>query len=121
MGLHQPNVHLMFAGPLLYLLVRDRDWKRAALFATGYALAGAFWLWWPSWTWHLVQAGAAPRPVGVDFLSRLIMVVSGGHFAQALPEMALNLLRFFAWQPVLLCPCSFWGWAPRVRIRWPAR
>lgn len=110
MGLHQPIVHPMFAGPLLYLTLRERNWQRAGFFALGYALAGAFWLWWPSWVWHLVQASpAAPRPDGVDFLSRLIMVLSESDYAKALPLMTLNLLRFFAWQHVLLLPLLVLG------------
>lgn len=112
MGLHQPIMHPMFAAPLLYLVLRERDWRRAALFAIGYGLAGAFWLWWPNWTWHLVQAAtAAPRPAGVDFPSRLIMVLSQGHYARALPDMTVNLLRFLAWQPVLLLPLFVMGLA----------
>lgn len=116
MGLHQPIMHPMFAAPLLYLVVRERDWKRAALFGIGYGLAGAFWLWWPNWTWHLVQAApATPRPAGVDFLSRLLMVLAQGNYARALPDMAVNLLRFVAWQHILLVPLLMVGLAATRR------
>ncbi|WDF75099.1 resistance to Congo red protein [Novosphingobium sp. KACC 22771] len=112
MGLHQPIMHPMFAAPLLYLLVRRKEWQRAAFFAFFYGLAGLFWLWWPNWIWHLVQAGpATARPAGVDFLSRLLMVLSQGNYGKALPDMAVNLLRFFAWQHVLLLPLLMLGFA----------
>lgn len=108
-GLHQPIVHPMFAAPLLYLLVRDREWKRAGFFAVGYALAGAFWLWWPMWTWGLVQASVdAVPPAGVDFGTRLMVAMSKGNFL-VLPEMTANLLRFFAWQHILLLPLLLAG------------
>lgn len=108
-GLHQPLMHPMFAAPLLFAVVRERAWRRAALFAVGYVLIGAFWLWWPTWTWTLVQASAAPpRPEGVDYLTRLIATVrDGGDLRLAL--MAANVLRFVAWQHLLLAPLLIVG------------
>ncbi len=104
-GLHQPLFHPMFAAPILFLLVRDREWKRAAFYALGYALIGAFWMiWWPTLTWGLVQASAdAVQPEGVSYTSRLIITLMEGNFF-VLPDMMANLLRFVAWQHILLVP-----------------
>ncbi len=103
-GLHQPLTHPMFAAPILFLCLLDKQWRRAALFLVGYALIGAFWLWWPVWTWGLVQASAdAAQPAGVDYMTRLVKAMTadgGGH----LPKMLANLLRFVAWQHLLLLP-----------------
>lgn len=103
-GLHQPLTHPMFAAPILFLCLLDRQWPRAAFFLIGYALIGAFWLWWPGWSWGLVQASAdAAQPAGVDYMSRLIKAMTEGYGGH-LPKMLANLLRFIAWQHLLLLP-----------------
>lgn len=108
-GLHQPLMHPMFAAPLLFLLLRDRQWRRVAFYALGYAAIGAFWLWWPNWTWSLVQATAdAQRSEGVDYFTRLVTTVLKGD-PLAIPNMAANLLRFVAWQHLLLLPLLLIG------------
>lgn len=102
-GLHQPLMHPMFAAPVLSLLLLEKQWRRAAVYALGYAAIGIFWLWWPSWTWTLVQATAgAQQPQGVDYFTRLAMTVLRGD--RNLPYMLVNLLRFVAWQHILLLP-----------------
>ena len=103
-GLHQPLMHPMFAAPILFLCLYERQWPRATLYLAGYAIIGAFWLWWPGWTWGLVQAGVAPvQPEGVGFSSRLVQTVMAGG-AERIPNMLANLLRFVAWQHLLLLP-----------------
>ena len=109
-GLHQPLMHPMFAAPLLFLLLLERQWSRAVFYLVGYAAISAFWLWWPGWTWSLVQAGpGAQQPVGVDYFTRLKITVLNrdplGMF-----DMIANLLRFVAWQHLLLIPLMALGW-----------
>ena len=109
-GLHQPLMHPLFAGPLLFLLVfRDPQWRRAAFFAVGYAAIGVFWLSWPNWTWALVQASAdTTQPSGVDYFTRLATTVR--HVSAAgLIDMIANILRFAAWQHLLLVPLLIIG------------
>lgn len=109
-GLHQPLFHLMFAAPLLFLLLLERQWLRAAFYAAGYAMIGLFWLWWPIWTWSLVQAWPdSPRPAGIDYFTRLKITFLDGD-PMRLPEMLANLLRFAAWQHLLLIPLMALGW-----------
>jgi hypothetical protein len=107
-GLHQPILHPMFAAPILFLLVLERDWRRAALYFAGYAAIGAFWISWPGWMWSLVEAGGgAPQAAGVDFLSRIALAMEGS--AGGLALMVANLLRFVAWQHLLLLPLLVMG------------
>ncbi len=103
-GLHQPLFHPLFALPFLAGLLRDRDWPRVFLFAGGYAVIGCVWLSWPLFMHSLVagpHSGAAAA--GTDYLSRLVDTVFHGDSTR-LADMAGNLLRFAAWQPILLLP-----------------
>lgn len=103
-GLHQPLMHPMFAAPILFLCLYERQWQRAALYLAGYAIIGAFWLWWPGWTWGLVQTdGGIAQPAGVDYASRLVQTVMAGG-DDRVPNMLANLLRFVSWQHLLLPP-----------------
>lgn len=103
-GLHQPVMHPMFAAPILFLLVIERDWRRAAVYLLGYAAIGAFWAWWPNAMWALVEADAvAPKEQGIDYLSRLVLTVTQGDGLR-IANMVANILRFFAWQHLLLLP-----------------
>ncbi|HEV7340615.1 MAG TPA: hypothetical protein VGN68_03195 [Sphingopyxis sp.] len=103
-GLHQPVMHPMFAAPILFLLVLERDWRRAAVYFFGYAAIGAFWAWWPNAMWALVEANAVvPKEQGIDYLSRLVLTVTQGDGLR-IANMVANILRFFAWQHLLLLP-----------------
>lgn len=101
-GLHQPLMHPLFAAPILFLLLLEKSWHRAAFYTCGYALIGAFWLYWPNFMWHMTQANPlAAQPAGVDFITRLTETVKQNGM-EGLPLMEANLLRFFAWQHLLL-------------------
>ncbi len=103
-GLHQPLFHPMFAAPFLFGLLRDRSWPRVALYAAGYAAICAFWLAWPLLI-HGLAAGpnSGPAGTGTDFFSRLMQLLPSFGLASWIIMIA-NLLRFFAWQPLLLLP-----------------
>ena len=103
-GLHQPLFHPLFALPFLVGLLRDRAWSRIAIFGAGYAAICFFWLVWPMLIRSLVHGpNTASTALGTDYLSRLIETVSKGDSTRWADMMA-NLLRFAAWQPVLLLP-----------------
>jgi hypothetical protein len=116
-GLHQPLFHPLFAAPILATLLFDRNWPRATLYAIGYGAICAFWLEWPHWM-HILAAGpaAAVGSAGTGYLSRLLQVLS-----QPQPfrwqQTGANLLRFFAWQNVLLLPLMACGIAAARRER----
>jgi hypothetical protein len=47
LGLHQPNIHALFAAPLLLRLVLLRRWRAVAYFAAIYTLGASLWVaWW---------------------------------------------------------------------------
>ena len=103
-GLHQPLFHPLFALQFLVGLVRDRAWGRVMLYAAGYAIICAFWLAWPIWMHALIAGpGSQTQAAGTDYLSRLIVTVTSGNEARV-PDMVANLLRFAAWQPILMLP-----------------
>ena len=103
-GLHQPIMHPMFAAPILFLLVLERDWRRVAFYLAGYAAIGAFWAWWPNAMWSLVEGNAlAPKSQGIDYISRLVATVALSDGIR-IGNMVLNIIRFFAWQHLLLVP-----------------
>lgn len=110
-GLHQPIMHPMFVAPILFLLVLESEWRRAVVYFLGYAAIGVFWAWWPNAMWSLVEGNAlAPKAEGIDYVSRLVTTVIQGDGAR-LVNMVSNVLRFFAWQHLLLLPLLFLGMA----------
>ncbi len=104
-GIHQPLFHPLFAGPFLLWLLAERQWRRLAVYALGYGAIGLFWLGWPAW---MSAQGLHPVPAeldvaGVSFFDRLLrgaMPLT----PNSLWLMGANLLRFFAWQHLLLLP-----------------
>jgi hypothetical protein len=114
-GLHQPIFHPLFVAPFLLLLAERRQWRVLALLVGGYAAIGLFWLGWPGMV--VAAAGPAATPVpatsGADYLTRLFETLAEWN-ANGFWLMALNLLRFAAWQHVLLLPLAF----AAVALRW---
>jgi hypothetical protein len=118
-GLHQPLFHPLFAAPILFTLLLERNWRRAALYGLGYAAICAFWLAWPGWM-HMLIAGsnAAAAAAGISYFTRLSSMLAG-HDPARWQEMGANLLRFFAWQHLLFLPLLVGGialaWRERLR------
>lgn len=108
-GLHQPLFHPLFALPFLIGLVRDRAWDRIALYGPGYAMISAFWLAWPMLMRSLmVGAASETQATGTGYMTRLVETLVRGDPTRW-AHMAENLLRFAAWQPVLLVPLMVAG------------
>lgn len=103
-GLHQPIFHPLFVAPFLWLLVERRGWRLLAFLTIGYAAVGLFWLGWPAMV--IAATGSASHQTAVEgasYLTRLIDTL-GGWSPSGVWVMALNLLRFAAWQHLLLLP-----------------
>lgn len=101
-GLHQPLFHPLFAVPFMILLLIERRWSRLALFVIGYATISAFWITWPHIIQGLVTGHQSITANGVGYRSRLAGALSNN--SRNLTFMAENMLRFFAWQHMLLLP-----------------
>ena len=107
-GLHQPLFHPLFVLPFLMLLLRERAWVRLVFYCGGYALICLFWLAWPDWV-HALVAGpnSITASTGVSYWSRLkLMLADPG---PRWTDMVANLLRFAAWQNMLLVPLMIAG------------
>jgi hypothetical protein len=112
-GLHQPLFHPMFVAPFLLMLLAERNWRRLLLFVPLYALIGAFWLYWPMYMSGLVAGpGDITENANGGYIARVFQLIFQNK--DNLPTMAANLLRFFAWQNVLLLPLLLASW-PVVR------
>ena len=116
-GLHQPLFHPLFALPFIVGLLRDRAWTRVALFGAGYSAICASWLAWPLLI-HSLLAGldSGPAASGTDYWSRFVDTIFNGD-ATRFADMAGNILRFAAWQPVLLFPLMITG----IALGWRKR
>ena len=116
-GLHQPLFHPLFALPFLVGLVRDRAWRRVVLYGLGYATICVFWLAWPMLT-HALVAGSnsQKQAAGTDYLTRLLITLMHDNPVRW-ADMSGNLLRFAAWQPLLLLPLAAAGLALAWRDR----
>ncbi len=113
-GLHQPLAHPLFVLPFMGLIAAQRRWRLLAFYGMSYALISAFWLAWPIWI-SAHGAGAIPPHSGTDvnFLDRLLTAV-GTPNLRGLTLMAANLLRFAAWQHLLLLPLLALG----ISVTW---
>lgn len=108
-GLHQPIFHPLFIAPFLLTLLLERRWTRAAMYLGCYGCICLFWVFWPVWiAGHFSHGVVASTGQSVSYMDRLVETV---HFPgpAALALMALNLLRFIAWQHLLLVPLTLAG------------
>ena len=107
-GLHQPLFHPLFVAPWLALLVWQRDWRRFALYAVPYAAIGLFWLTWPHWQLAAMTGPASTMALGEgDLWVRVSALL--GFSTDRFALMGANMVRFTAWQPVLLLPLGLMG------------
>lgn len=116
-GLHQPIFHPLFVAPFLIGLVVARRWRLAALYGGAYAVIGLFWLSWPLLVAHAASGGVASAMAGeqLSYIDRIGMLLSDIGPA-SISLMAMNLLRFIAWQHLLLLPLLVGG----VALAWRA-
>lgn len=108
-GLHQPLFHPLFIAPWLVLLFWNRDWKRLALYTLANLAITLFWLAWPHWQLaSVVGPNSAVPATDAHLFAKLAVLIGGNQSAAVL--MSANLVRFFAWQPVILAPLAALGW-----------
>jgi len=116
-GLHQLIYHPLFAGPFLFFsLVLKRRWGWSAVYAFAYA-AGIL-LWARYSIYPLRELGMKPAPSDGDgfLLTRMLWAVQ-----ELSPEYlwikAVNLVRFIAWQNLILLPLLLVGMRSAVKSR----
>jgi hypothetical protein len=108
-GLHQVAFHPLFAAPLLATLLTARRWRLALAYAGAYAGIVLFWiLYWSLLMGSMNTPLAQSTNVGLlSFLQRVSEIITLEGSSLAL--MAINLLRFLAWQTPLLLPLALIG------------
>ena len=110
-GLHQPLFHPLFVLPFLTWMLNEKKWRLLLVYGAGYAAIGLFWLGWPLW---ISAHGVAPSSAalsnvsGIGYLERIQHAVTGLHL-WGIGLMAANLVRFIAWQHLLLLPLAGYG------------
>lgn len=118
-GLHQPLFHPLFVLPFLVGLLFQRRWALALVYAAAYALIGLFWLAWPNMVAQLsggAMSGLSHTGDRMGYADRIFdMLGAAGPINLWL--MAMNLLRFVAWQHLLLLPLAAAG----TVLGWRAR
>lgn len=120
-GLHQVVYHPLFAGPILFFcLVCQRRWLWSAIYAVSYAAMLLFWTRWMQFP--LGELGLLGGAVDTDdyILTRIAWALT-----QFSPEylwiQAANLVRFFAWEHLLLLPLLVVGASAAFRTRDPLK
>lgn len=120
-GLHQLVYHPLFAGPILALLLWQRRWLLSALYALSYAAIIMCWA-----LYMKLPISLAEIPLLVDrdtdnfILTRLYWALSTISWEYLWVQSA-NLVRYFAWQHILLLPLLLIGGRAAIQSRDPLR
>ena len=109
-GLHQVAFHPLFAAPFVFSLLLTHRWSLAVFYSGAYAGIILFWVLY----WSLLIGTSTTMPSGppadVDLLSFLQRIGDISHLeAASVALMAINLLRFLAWQSPLMLPLALIG------------
>lgn len=108
-GLHQPLFHPLFVLPFLALLVGQRRWPLLAFYCICYTAIALFWLLWPIWiSSHATTYVAIQGDTATSYTGRLALAMKALS-PTSIYLMVLNLLRFAAWQHLLLIPLAVTG------------
>ncbi len=105
-GLHQVIFHPLFAAPFLFGLVAARRWRLSAVYLVAYGLIGTFWTLY--WQGVLLASGHAGTGAGVGagYMAGKLAALLHDFDRRGLDVMAMNLVRFLAWQSPLLLPLA---------------
>jgi len=123
-GLHQLVFHPLFAAPFVAELLLARRFRRAALFIAGYGLICLFWVLYPQLFEPLPgtsNLGGGGTGAGLVHLVGTAKALLGGFELSNILLMLLNLLRFAAWQHLLLLVLVSCAWPAVKRAQGIAR
>lgn len=105
-GLHQIIFHPLFVAPFLLVMVLERRWRLAALYAAVYAMALLGWM---SWYGFVRDFAGVQAPPGegdgiIGFLRYRVFPLIFAVNSYAIALMDYNLLRFVTWMPAFFLP-----------------
>jgi len=115
-GLHQLIFHPIFVSPFIAELLLARRWRRAGCYIIGYAFIGIFWSSYWQFVLPAMSEGGLHRAVaqGVPHLAEQASGLLASWNVSSALFMVYNLLRFAAWQHLLLLPLVLLSW-PAIR------
>ncbi len=103
-GLHQLVFHPLFAGPFLFFgLVLQRRWGWSAVYAIAYAAGILFWARYSIYPLRELGVQAAASD-GEDFMLVRLLWALQELSRESLWINAANLVRFLAWQNLIMLP-----------------
>ena len=114
-GLHQPTVHPLFAGPFILFLLLQRRWTLFTIYAAVYACAGLFWFSYPSLILSSFDMEAARQTSAgiVGYPDRILATLAKFDLVRTI-LMEFNILRFMVWMPLFALPLLVLAW-PNIR------
>ena len=106
-GLHQPLFHPLFVLPFLAWLLAEKKWRLLLVYVVAYGAIGLFWAKYPGWV-STMAGHPVPADLNVDGISYIDRLTRNAtKFTDvSLWMMGANLLRFVAWQHLLLIPLA---------------
>jgi hypothetical protein len=119
-GLHQFAFHPFFVAPFLFWKLRDGELKRVYLYLISYAVIVLFWALYPHFVSSLVATSVAHASKG-NFITDQVIPNVMRQDPRTIPLMILNVLRFVAWQNLMLVPLVIAAVPVAVRERGLAR
>ena len=113
-GLHQLIFHPLFVAPFILHLWLSGRRRRALVYVGAYAAIGLFWA--SYWQIVLAGAGAGDRAAesGLAYLFARVSALVAAMGPSSFSTMSFNLLRFAAWNNVVLVPLALLAW-PAIR------
>lgn len=118
-GLHQIHVHAFFVAPFMINLVFRRRWRLASWYAVTYGLGHLVWAaYFPLIFWLTLGPGHAGMPIGQRSVLAAVLRLIALPDTPTIIFMTANLLRFVAWENLVLVPLGVvalirWSAAPR--------
>ncbi len=115
-GMHQLVYHPLFAGPVLFCLLLQRRWGLAGIYAGVYASAILFWTMWLKYP--VAELGVTGVRSDTDgYIGTRVGWALTNFSPEYLWIKAENMLRFFAWQHLLLLPLMLVGARAMLRSK----
>jgi hypothetical protein len=119
-GLHQIFYHPAFAFPFLCLLLRDRRWALATVYAVAYAAIILFWFRYTAFQVHMTGLPLEQEvQSGLKQASKLAALLAEMLDPSNASVTVAHIIRFFAWEHLLLLPLLMIGIGAAVRTRQP--